>query len=458
MEEIREVSAAERRLEERVFAPLERSGRGFYFLVIVLLVIVAWGLYGYFTQIRDGLWVTGLRDRVFWGLYIALFIFFVSASAGVTVLSAALKLFHAPWRAPITRVAEMMTVALLATAFIFILLDIGRPDRVHHMLLFGRWESPLMWDVFALTTTLVGRLIYLNMAMIRDLALCRDYFGSRAPWPRRLFYRTFAVGWSGNATQERLLNIGLPMMTVFILPVAIMTPTVASWIFSMTLRAPWDNPMFAIYFASGAVYSGVALVVIMLVIIRKVYGLEEFVTRRHFRNLGYILAFFAALMLFFSVSDFITMGYKMEGSATVYLYEQVAGGLAPIYWAYIWAGLVTPLLLIGLPFTRRIGGIVLAAVLAAGGVAIDWYYLVVAGLTVPQNPYETPSYAPTATEWGVSAGVIALFVLIIVVLLKLLPSVTVTDMEHPEESGLEPLGVRGSTAPGPASALEGVPT
>lgn len=417
------------RFEEKVFAPMLHTGRPFYLLILFFVSVAAWGLYGYSQQITEGLYVTALRDRVFWGLYVALFIYFLGISAGVTLVSSLLRLTHASWRAPITRVAEIVTISALATALIFIVLDVGRPDRLMNMVLFARWESQLMWDVYAVMTALMGRFIYLNFAMMRDLALCRDSIGASATFIHRWFFTLFAVGWRGSPIQVRVHGRTLKMMGIIIIPVAFMTPTISSWIFSMTLRDPWDSPMFAIYFSGGAVYSGIALIIMFLFVIRRSYGLQEFIQEKHFLNLGYLLAAVAALMLFFTVSDIITLGYKMAGSSTFYLKDIVTGGLSNLFWTYVWGGLMFPMLLIALPFTRNIAGIVVAAIFATVGILSEWYFVVMAGSRVPLNPYEAPNYVPTWVEWSLTAGCIAIFLLMVTLMLKLIPAVSIWEME-----------------------------
>jgi molybdopterin-containing oxidoreductase family membrane subunit len=223
------------------------------------------------------------------------------------------------------------------------------------------------------------------------------------------------------------------MMSIVIVPVAFMTPTVSSWIFSMMLRDPWDSPMFAIYFSAGAVYSGIALTVLFLFAIRRAYRLEEFITEKHFMNLGYLLLTIAILMLFFTISDVITLGYKMAGSATFYLRDVATGGMSSLFWTYVWGGLIFPIALIALPMTRTVKGVVIAAVAATTGILLEWFFVVMAGSRIPLNPYDPPVYVPNWVEWSATAGAIAIFTLVIVISLKLLPAVSIWEMEAAEE-------------------------
>ena len=428
MEAVGPVSSFQQRLEERTLAPLRRSSKAYWAFVGALLLIVAWGAYAYFTQTREGLIVTGMRDRVSWGLYVALFVFFIGASMAGTFVSAILRITQAGWRKPVTRSAEMVTVAALVVAALFITFDIGRPDRMLNLLFYGRWESPLTWDIYGLSTYLVGSLLYLYAALIPDLAFVRDRLGTTAPALKRWFFDSFALGWTGTPKQHRYLGTVLTLMMILMVPVAVMMHTVTSWIFAMTLREPWDSPLFGIYFVGGAIFSGVGIIIILMAILRKTQHLEEYMTEKHFRYLAYMMAAFALIMIFFNVNEFVTHAYKLRGEIGLHLQETFVGTLAPYFWSYFWGGLILPLVIIALPFTRNIAGIVVAAVLVNIGMFLERYLIVVGGMHLPLNPYGLPTYSPTWVEWSLMAAGVSVFVLIVSFMLKLVPSMAVWEM------------------------------
>ncbi|MEE8364034.1 MAG: NrfD/PsrC family molybdoenzyme membrane anchor subunit [Dehalococcoidia bacterium] len=436
MEPLGQVAGYRARLEGRITAPFRRTGPAFWAWVACLLAVIAWGGVAYSFQWRDGLYVTGMRDRIFWGLYVTLFVYFIGASMAGTFVSAILRIAQAEWRLSIIRGAEMMTVAALFTAAMFVMMDIGRPERTPNILLFGRWESPLVWDMYGLATYMAGSILYLYLAMVPDLALVRDWLAGAAAPPRRLLLRLTAIGWFGDPGQVRILAGVLTVMTIVMIPVAVMMHTVTSWVFAMTLREPWDSSMFGIYFVGGAVYSGVGLIVILMVVMRRVYRLEEYITARHFRYLGYMLASFATIMVFFNVSEFVTLGYKTAHEGPFNLHQMTHGALAPVFWTYIWGGLGLPILLILLPATRTIPGIVLAAIFANVGMFLERYFIVVGGLRVPLNPYDPAHYTPTWVEWSLMAAGFAIFALIVTLLLKLFPALAISEMLEVREHRL----------------------
>lgn len=433
------------RLEEKVFAPVTGCrSLGSYLLIGILLLVIAWGLYAYVIQLRDGLWVTGMRDRISWGLYIALFVFFIGVSMAGTMVSAVLRITGAGWRTPITRVAELVTVAALVVAGLFILFDMGRPDRLINLLAYGRWRSPVTWDVYGITTYLMGSMIYLYLALIPDLALCRDRLGERVGRINTWFYAVLSVGWVGSERQRRRLNIGLGIMMIIIIPIAVSMHTVTSLLFASTLRESWNSTMFPAFFVAGALYSGTAVIIGFVAVLRKAFHFEEYLNDKHFRNLGYALATTGLMVVFFNMSEYMVMGYQLTEDSAFHFQQLLEGALAPVYWTYIVIGTIIPILLILIPVTRNMIGITAAAGMVIVGMFLERYVIVIGGFRLPLQPYEPASYAPTWVEWSVSAGGFALFLLIIVLALRVLPSVaieeTVEQYEHDMRNGASGVG------------------
>ena len=454
MEEIRPVGEYQSRLEQKALGPISRIGGGFILLMLGLLAVIALGGYAYTTQWNNGLIVTGMRDRISWGLYISMFVFFIGISMAGTLISSILRIAQAGWRLPITRMAELVTFAALLTAPVFILLDMGQPTRAAYMLTFGRWQSPLLWDVFGLATYLIGSAIYLYLALIPDMALCRDS-AQLKQHPLKPLFRALAIEWRGTPEQHHALGRALKVVMIGIIPVAVSMHTVTSWIFAMTLREPWDSALYPVYFVAGALFSGVGILIIVMAALRKTLHMEEYFTLQHFKNLGYMLAAFSLLMMFFNVSEYVTAGFKLKGEVAHYLQDMFLGAMAPYYWTYALGGMVLPALIILFPATRRIGFIVLAGVLANVGMWIERYLIVVGGLRVPLQPYQSATYSPTWVEWSLMAAGMAGFALLIALITKFMPVVAVWEMaEHHREKPTpeishEPVPAGPTGGPGP---------
>src|SRR3990170_2872393 len=349
------------RLEETALAPIRRTGRRFWLLVAFLLAVIGWGAYAYSVQLRDGLVVTGMRDRISWGLYIATFVFFIGISHAGTLISAILRVSNARWRTPVTRMAEFVTVVALVCGASFVIIDLGRPDRILNVFIYGRWQSPIIWDVLAITTYLTGSITYLFVPMIPDLALFRDRLAGRTSRWRGWLYRVLAIGWDGNAAQRRSLASAIAMLMILIIPIAVSVHTVVSWIFAMTLRVPWDSTLFGAFFVAGAIFSGIAILIIVMAILRRAYRLHEYVTEKQFVYLGYLLAAFAAIMVYANISELLTHGYKLEEGAGFHLRQLFLAEFAPLFWFYLLGGLCGPIVIALVPATRNARGVVVAA-------------------------------------------------------------------------------------------------
>ena len=432
------------RLQNTVLRPLAQAGRSYYTLIVVLVAIVLWGLYAFIGQLRSGLMVTGMRDVVLWGLYLVNFVFFIGISHAGTLISAILRVSHAKWRTSVTRMAEMITVVAISVGALMPIIDLGRPDRVWHIIVYGRFQSPLMWDIVSITSYLTGSLIYLYLPLIPDFALIRDRLGQGASALKRTVYTLLAVGWQNTPQQRHRLEKAISVMAVLIIPIAVSVHTVVSFVFSMLLRPGWDSTIFGIYFVIGAIFSGIASIIIVMAIFRKLFHFEEYITDRHFRNLGYLLLVSLALYLYLTVSEYLTVGYKLEEQEMQLLQVLMFGKNAPLFWFFVIGGMVIPAFLIVYRKWPTITRLVIAAVLVNIGMWIKRFVIIIPTLEVPLMPYEFGSYAPTWVEWSITLAAFAAFILIFAILAKVLPLISV--WEGAEEAG-EP-----AQAPAPPTA------
>ncbi|MFH1651706.1 MAG: NrfD/PsrC family molybdoenzyme membrane anchor subunit, partial [Chloroflexota bacterium] len=423
------------RLERIAFSPLTRTNRGYYLFVGFLLAVLLWGLYAYVVQVYFGLVSTGMRDMVIWGLYIVNFVFFLGIAMAGTVISAVLRVTHAAWRTPITRMAEVVTVSALMVGGVMPIIDLGRPDRVWHIFVYGRYQSAIMWDVVVITTYLMGSLIYLYLPLIPDFALMRDRLGRGASALKQRVYSFLALGWRNTPEQRHRLERGMNIMAVAIIPMAVLTHTVASFIFSWMLRPGWDSTIYGIYFVIGAIFSGIASIIIIMTVFRWLFHLEEYITARHFRNLSLLLLTMLAFYVYLVMTEYLTVGYKLEGEEKHLLELLILGRDAPWFWLFIVAGFILPAFLIVFKRLPLIPRIVVASVLVNVSMWIKRFVIVVPTLKVPLMPLEFGNYTPTWVEWSITAAALAGFVLVFAIIAKLVPIVSVWEMA--EENDLE---------------------
>ncbi|HKZ42437.1 MAG TPA: NrfD/PsrC family molybdoenzyme membrane anchor subunit, partial [Candidatus Hodarchaeales archaeon] len=196
-------------IQQIVLNPISTISKKYVILVLLLLGIISFGAYAWLVQLENGLGVTGLSERVFWGVYISNFIFFIGISYSGTLVSAVLRLTQAEWRTSLTRISEVITVVGILVGFSMIFIDMGKPERVLIVPLSGRLQSPLFWDFLSVTSYLVGSMIFLYLPLIPDIALLRDLYGRRSGIVSRIRYGIYlilAAGWHGSKEQSRRLT------------------------------------------------------------------------------------------------------------------------------------------------------------------------------------------------------------------------------------------------------------
>ena len=413
------------RLEERVLAPLRSTGWRYYAWLLFLLGVLSWAVYAYGLQLRYGLIVTNLRDRISWGLYIASFVFFIGISHAGTLLSAILRVTRAHWQMPITRMAEFITGVALMVAALFPWIDMGRPERILNMVLFGRWQSPLIWDITAILTYLTGSLIYLYLPLIPDIAILRDR-GTKPKW----LYEFLAWGWQGTEKQHKVLERAINILMVMVIPIAVSVHTVISYIFAMTVQPGWHSTIFGPYFVCGAIFSGIAALLIVMIAFRKVYRLERYLKEIHFNYLAILLLIMSFLWFYFTFSEYLTTYYGSEPDEMRVFWYKFTGGIAPLYWLMLICNFIIPLILLSNRKTRKIKGILVASISVVIGMWLERLIIVVPSLANPRLPYPTGIYIPTLTEWSLFAGGVAVFILGYLLFAKFFPVISVWEIRE----------------------------
>jgi molybdopterin-containing oxidoreductase family membrane subunit len=391
-------------------------------------------MFGWLTQLRKGLVVTGLNVPVYWGLYITNFVFFIGISHAGTLISAILRLAHAEWRRPITRAAEVITVLVLFFGVGCVLLDLGRPDRALNVIRYANIRSPLVWDVVSISIYLTASTFYLYLPLIPDIAILRDHLPRR-----RWFYRILALGWTGTEKQHRRLDIAIARMAVLVIPIAVSVHTVVSWVFAMTVQPMWHSTIFGPYFVVGAIFSGIAAIIIAMAVVRKVYHLEAYLKPIHFHNLGLLLLIMALLWFYFTFAEFLTTYYGSDPSHMTVFLSKVRGEFSPYFWIMLVSCLVIPATLLGFGRTRRtIWGTVVASVSVEIGMWLERFLIVIPSLSHPRLPLTGASYFPSWVEWSLLAGFVAMFAVLYAVFTKLFPIVSIWEIrEGRERSVLE---------------------
>lgn len=423
----------ELRVEEdaALFEPIRRTGKPFYLTLSILIAVILWAVGAYLYQYNHGLGVTGLARPIFWGVYITNFVFFIGISHAGTLISAILRLAKAEWRRSITRSAEVITVLVLFFGVGNILMDLGRPDRMFNIIQFAQFRSPLLWDVSSITVYLTASSIYLYLPLIPDIALMRDYSGKRQ-W----FYRIFALGWRGTERQHHLLEKGIAFMAILVIPVAVSVHTVVSFVFAMTIQPMWHSAIFGPYFVAGAIFSGIAGLIVAMNLIRKVYHLEDYLRPVHFNHLGILLLVMTLLWFYFTFTEYITVYYGGEPIHMTIFWSKFTGRFAPYFWGMFLFCFVIPLPILSLRKTRTPLGTLVASISIIIGMWLERFVIVVPTLTNPRLPNEAVIYSPTWVEWSILAGCLSFFVLLYMLFTKVFPIVSIWEVREGREKSI----------------------
>jgi Ni/Fe-hydrogenase subunit HybB-like protein len=428
---------ADRKLLKDLTPELEKTSTGWYITFFILLAIFFTGIYALIQQIDKGHIVTGMRDNVVWGFYIVNFIFFMGLSYSGALISGVLHLFHTGWRKPVIRLAELITVISLVIGPFFIFFCIGRLDRLYFLFIHPRIQSPITWDVIAILTDLFGCFIYLYLSFVEDFAILRDYKDLNvAPWKRKL-YRILSLGYNGTPKQEKLLSGARTIMASMIIAIAIIVYSVLAWIFGVTLQPGWHSTIFGPYFVIAAVFSGTGLLIILMWIFRKIYHLEEYITKRHFVNVGVLLTIIAAFYGYFTFSDYLTKWYgsiKMDSILIDKLFSEY-------YTLFIFAnyiGILIPGIIIALPRFRTIPNITIASVIAVLALWVNRYIIVIPTLETPFLPIQDTrtawiKYSPTWVEWSLTLAGVAIFIMLFMLISKIVPIISISEMQEKDK-------------------------
>jgi Ni/Fe-hydrogenase subunit HybB-like protein len=427
---------ADKKLLKDLTPEIESTSTTWYITFSVFLGFFLLGIYGLIQQIDKGHIVTGMRDNVVWGFYIVNFIFFMGLSYSGALISGVLHLFNTGWRKPVIRIAELITVISLIIGPFFIFFCIGRLDRLYFLFIHPRIQSPITWDVIAIITDLFGCFIYLYLSFVEDFAILRDYDGLRvAPWKRKL-YKILSLGYDGSPGQKKLLSNARTIMSVMIIAIAIIVYSVLAWIFGVTLQPGWHSTIFGPYFVIAAVFSGTGLLIILMWIFRRIYHLEEYITKRHFVNVGVLLTVIAAFYGYFTFSDYLTKWYgsiKMDSILIDKLFNEYY--LLFIFANYI--GILLPAIIIAFPKFRTIPNITVASVIAVLALWVNRYIIVIPTLETPFLPVQDTraewiKYSPTWIEWSLTLAGVSVFIMLFMLISKIAPIVSISEMQEKE--------------------------
>jgi len=413
---------------------LERPSRKWWAIFIVDLIVLAFGIFCFCYQVRVGLGVAGYSHPVFWGVYITNFVFWVGIAHSGTLISAILYLFRARFRMSIYRVAEAMTVFAVATAGLFPIIHLGRPWNFYWLFpypnqreIWINFKSPLIWDVFAISTYAIVSTLFLLLGMIPDIAAIRDRVKET---PRKILYKILSFGWKGSAWEWKHYTRAYFYFAAFATPLVISVHSVVSWDFAMANTPGWHSTIFAPYFVAGAMFSGLGMVITLIVPIRKIFQLEEFITVDNFEGMAKLIMLTSGIVTYAYIAEFFIAWYSGNQFELDQFIYRATGDYALFYWIMIVCNSVIPILLWVRKIRRNIKVLFIISIFINVGMWFERFNIIVISLSKEFEPAAFGLYKPTWVEMGITAGSFAWFLMFFLIFVKFFPAISITEIKE----------------------------
>jgi Ni/Fe-hydrogenase subunit HybB-like protein len=396
-------------------------------LVMLLLYSIA-----YLLVVGVGIW--GVNIPVAWGFAIINFVWWIGIGHAGTLISAVLLLLRQEWRTSINRFAEAMTLFAVACAGLYPLIHLGRPWLFYWLFPYpntmGVWpqfRSPLVWDVFAVSTYATVSFLFWYVGLIPDLATLRD----RARRPlRRVVYGILSMGWRGSARHWQRYQMAYLLLAGLATPLVVSVHSVVSFDFAIAILPGWHSTIFPPYFVAGAIYSGFAMVMTLAIPIRAIYGLEDFITLRHLNNMALVIL---------ATGLFVAYGYGMEGFMAWYsanpneqymILNRLFGPYALLYWCLLLCNVLVPQCLWFGRVRSNVKVLFMIALAVNVGMWLERFIIVVTSLHRDFLPSSWGMYYPTIWDWATYAGTIGLFFALLFLFLRFLPMISIFEMRE----------------------------
>ena len=426
-----------REIEETVRATHGRPGPLYFLAVTLAGGVAAFGAWAYSLIVRSGLHWTGLERPGMWGNLITDFVFWVGIAHSGTLISAILFLFRARFRTAVYRVSEMMTVFAVMTAGLYPILHLGRPWFAYWLFpypnqrqLWINFRSPLIWDVFAISTYLIVSTVFLLVGVAPDAAALRE----RAKGWRRRLYGALAFGWRGTDEQWRHYTRAYLFFAAFATPLVVSVHSVVSWDFAVSVTPGWHSTLFPPYFVAGAILSGVAMVITILVPLRRAFRLEALITPRHLDMLARLVILTGLIVTYSYVTEIVLALGEPHGDPerSTFIFR-MTGPYAPVFWLMVLFNCGGPILLLVRRVRTTTWSLLVICVGVNVGMWLERFNIVVTSLAHQRLPFVWRTYVPTWVEWAITFGAFGWFFFLFLIGLKILPPVSIAELK--EEAG-----------------------
>ncbi|MGH7814834.1 MAG: NrfD/PsrC family molybdoenzyme membrane anchor subunit [Candidatus Binataceae bacterium] len=412
---------------------MEPPGLAYWLWIGFCFSLVALAAALWTRQIYEGLGVSGLDQPVNWAVYITNFVFWVGIAHAGTLISAILFLFRTRWRTGVFRAAETMTIFAVMTAGLCPLFHLGRVWFAYWLLPYPNerflqpdFRSPLVWDAFAVSTYLTISLLFWSMGLIPDIAAVRE---AATGW-RKKFFTVLALGWQGTDQQWRHYSMVYLIMAGLATPLVLSVHSVVSWDFAMAQLPGWHSTIFAPYFVAGAIFSGVAMVVTLLVPMRKLLGLEELLTPWHFDNLAKVILLTSLVVSYSYICEAFTGWYAGDPIEQVTFHMRYFGPWWYLFWTMVACNCVIPLVLFSPRIRVNLRALWVVSIFVNIGMWLERFVIIAGSLLVNTMPSQWGHYTPSFTEIMITVGTFAWFFGLTSLFVKFMPIVSMTEMKE----------------------------
>jgi molybdopterin-containing oxidoreductase family membrane subunit len=422
------------KIEKDILSPLFKASKGYFILLFIAFSMLCVGAISWWYQIVTGMGVAGITNPVGWGVYITNFVFWVGIAHSGTLISAVLYLLRAKFRARFNRSAEAMTIFAILTAGLFPIIHLGRVWKFfwlfpypNQRILWVNFKSPLVWDVFAVSTYLTISIIFFYVGMIPDLAIAGRYFKDKT---KKIIYKILSLGFRGTEKEWNNYNQLYLYLAAFATPLVVSVHSVVSWDFAMSILPGWHTTIFAPYFVAGAIFSGTAMVITLSVPMRKFLKLEEYITEKHFDDIAKILLFTSLIVSYaYIIEVFLAFYGENIFEKTLFSYR-ILGDYRILFWIMILCNSIIPLTLFSEKLRRNIPYLFTVSIFVNIGMWLERFVIIVTSLARDYIPYAWGTYKPSMVEIGITIGSFGLFFTLYLIFVKVLPVLSITEIKE----------------------------
>jgi len=416
-----------------VVATLQTPSRGYYMALFAAIGMFLVGAGTFVALLKEGLGLAGYTPPVFWSVYITTFVFWVGIGHAGTLISAILFLFRSPWRTAVYRSTEAMTVFAVMTAGLFPIIHIGRQWIFYWLLpypnqrwLWPNFKSPLIWDVFAISTYLTVSTTFLVVGLVPDIAAVRD---KMTGWRKKL-YGALSIGWTGADSQWRHYSRGYLYLAALATPLVLSVHSVVSWDFAMSVIPGWHGTIFAPYFVAGAIYSGIGMVLTLVIPLRRVLKIEHMITEYHFDNLAKLTLLTGTILFYAYGMEYFVAWYSGNTFEQLTFWRRAFGPQWWSGWTMIICNAFVSQLLWFKKIRKNLTSLFIISIFINIGMWFERYVIITSSLSNDFLPFAWGQMNPTWADWGILVGSFGWFGMYFLLFARTFPVVAIQEIKE----------------------------